>query len=82
MICERCHAQEAIIDWHSSGPAADPERHMWLCQACAEALTPPEIMQRIREAQARRDAGATDGLTISGFTSYTSPLNRDDKSQA
>jgi protein-arginine kinase activator protein McsA len=74
MICEGCHKQEAIVDWHSEGRMLIQSQHLRLCQDCADARTSPEVLQRIREARERGETGA-----ISGWTSYSPAPNTDDK---
>jgi len=74
MICEACQRQEAVVDWNRFSPATGRDEHAWLCEACAEARTPPDVLKRIREARARGETGA-----ISGWTSYSPEIDGDEK---
>jgi protein-arginine kinase activator protein McsA len=76
MICEICHKQEATVNWTSFNPSAGTEEDMKLCQACADARTPPEALQQIRKAQAHGKSA------VSGWTGYNPVPDEDDRPSA
>lgn len=76
IICEICHKQEATVNWTSLNPSAGTEEGMKLCQACADARTPPKAMQAMREARAKGQKA------VNGWTSDNPVPEEDDKSSA
>ena len=75
MICEDCKKREAIVDWNYFTPSGT-EEHANLCQACADARTPPQALRQIREAQAGGQK------VVSGWTSYNPIRDEDGRSSA
>jgi hypothetical protein len=65
-----------VVNWHSVVCGTGREEHLWLCRSCTDARTPPEGLQRFREARARGEKGTA----ISGWTSYNPGSNKNDKS--
>lgn len=74
MLCQVCKKLEATVDLHRDDVEGGRQEHFWLCQSCADARTPPEVLERIRQAQASGETGA-----ISGWTSYPLRTNHSEK---
>ena len=74
MLCQLCKTREASVDWHLDAVDSKRIEHFWLCQKCADSRTRPEVLERIRQAQAFGQTGV-----ICGWTSYPLRTNRNEK---
>jgi hypothetical protein len=74
MLCQTCQKRKATVNWNDFDADKNRSEQLWLCQACADSRTPPEVLERIRLARAHGETGA-----ISGWTSYPLKTNDNEK---